>query len=609
MPMLKTASWHNNGTGWERYLTQENWEQTGSRAIDIFDEDNYNMVPPFGWAEQMNETREIFGHNLPTNRGPARTFYTQVIRPDHTSGNPADQSLELLQDLVRTYCKTHFADYEYAIIFHRNEQKETYTDETGHKNERVIGWQPGYHAHITWNSTNMATEAKYHVGIKELRQQWVDVQALAFKAGMSILPSGDEETIKEAIERAELTEQQGQAFQVAIDLSKAALDKTRPYLSRAELHNYEIGQVGWKVELRARIMHEVKRSGSFGQFQHRLRGHDFDVYPTPQGLIFVTPEGHRCRSSRLGGTFEPDYLERFYTDTTLIELRQSKESLPEKMPVYLRYAPRAYLQHEHEAIRVMRQESITEETDFKGRIDECAGRGREQAARLKKLAATLEIQNIVMAAARDVEETHDTYSQLATHSGRALIKYQREHADELVRYAHGRDILQANGADPDNTDPLYDDYNKLAGDYEQVREQVDKTAERLMRLQNAQKVVFGVVRAAAEAEDMQRRRTGRPAFSRRDRGAYHLSEAVFLRAGQNYAQTSIGLRKDTREKFRRAEAEMREILDRAPRDIAKEAQRLSEIEREEQARGLRVDSNQNVPTEALKQTIKHPIHL
>ncbi len=209
--MLKTIAGHTSARGICRYLTKKD------RALA---EDYLNIDVPegargFDWAAVMDETRRAFGNDLPWRGKRVRTYKHYVVSPD-----PKDAvSLEALRGLATAWAEEHFSEFEVAIVYHDD-------------NEREIP-----HAHVVVNNTNVETGR---------RLQDPDPKALA-------------ESLQSIAERQGLTAlRPPKAIGVAARAQRR--NPTREpdtyrseYVRRAEQELAARGEYSWTADIRARV--------------------------------------------------------------------------------------------------------------------------------------------------------------------------------------------------------------------------------------------------------------------------------------------------------------------------------------------------------------------
>ncbi len=115
--------------------------------------DTMNIMEERRWFEEMDETREAFGHNKPGRKG-ARCTYMQhqvlAFNPDECSCNGGPMTPERCMDYARDYVLSRYPDQEVVIVLHSERCK-------GDGSER-------YAAHMGINRSNLATGRRLDEG-------------------------------------------------------------------------------------------------------------------------------------------------------------------------------------------------------------------------------------------------------------------------------------------------------------------------------------------------------------------------------------------------------------------------------------------------------------
>lgn len=246
MPILKPIAHHEKTTYflW-KYLTK-NDRDIGRDFINC-----YEWAPiteQFVW-EQMDQTRELADNNRDWGSKKARTFYHFVISPD-----PRDKiTLSLLKDIVMSWCKAFFNEYECAIVYHDD-------------NEREIK-----HAHIVVNNTNLKTFKRVQIPnptllYNHLEKLARDRRLHSFVSTDGIAPG---KSIKlDKLQRQEIEKQEQLRRQKGIYPRKARNNtpKTKDQVKRI----VNDGRFSWVKDIRIRVLCAIKISNDEKSFKDAL---------------------------------------------------------------------------------------------------------------------------------------------------------------------------------------------------------------------------------------------------------------------------------------------------------------------------------------------------
>ena len=272
--MLKAIAGHTSARGICRYLTKKD------RALA---EDYLNIAAPegargFDWAAVMDETRRVFGNDIPWRGKRVRTYKHYVISPDPKDG----ASLSALRELATAWAEEHFSEFEVAIIYHDD-------------NERGIP-----HAHVVVNNTNIETGR---------RLQDPDPKALA-------------ESLQSIAERQGLTtlrppEATGVAARAQRRNPKRAPETYRSeYVRRAEQELVDRGEYSWTADIRARVRIARTVSRSEAEFRGILSAMGVTVSdnsPRAQRrdwiYAFADRPARRISGERMGLAYGREHLE------------------------------------------------------------------------------------------------------------------------------------------------------------------------------------------------------------------------------------------------------------------------------------------------------------
>lgn len=83
--------------------------------------DTQNIIDERRWFEEMDETREAFGHNRPGKAGSRCTYMQHQIlafNPDDCSCNGGKMTPERCIEYARDYLRAHYPDYEAVVVVH-----------------------------------------------------------------------------------------------------------------------------------------------------------------------------------------------------------------------------------------------------------------------------------------------------------------------------------------------------------------------------------------------------------------------------------------------------------------------------------------------------------
>lgn len=83
--------------------------------------DTQNIIDERRWFEEMDETREAFGHNKPGKVGSRCTYMQHQIlafNPDECSCNGGKMTPERCIEYARDYLRARYPDYEAVVVVH-----------------------------------------------------------------------------------------------------------------------------------------------------------------------------------------------------------------------------------------------------------------------------------------------------------------------------------------------------------------------------------------------------------------------------------------------------------------------------------------------------------
>lgn len=123
-----------------------------SEKHEALDLDSQNLNNPDNWAEEMERTREAFGHNEPGKKGSKCTYmYHQIIgfNPDECDVNGGKLSKNDCMAFAREWVETYYPNQEAAWALHLEHSKDG-TDR--------------YAVHIAINRTNIETGRRLDEG-------------------------------------------------------------------------------------------------------------------------------------------------------------------------------------------------------------------------------------------------------------------------------------------------------------------------------------------------------------------------------------------------------------------------------------------------------------
>ena len=83
--------------------------------------DTQNIIDERRWFEEMDETRETFGHNKPGKAGSRCTYMQHQIlafNPDECSCNGGKMTPERCIEYARDYLRARYPDYEAVVVIH-----------------------------------------------------------------------------------------------------------------------------------------------------------------------------------------------------------------------------------------------------------------------------------------------------------------------------------------------------------------------------------------------------------------------------------------------------------------------------------------------------------
>lgn len=124
-----------------RLKTYLDWDRDKALAHDT-----QNIIDERRWFEEMDETREAFGHNAPGKAGCKCTYMQHQIlafNPDECSCNGGKMTPEKCIEYARDYLRTRYPDYEAVVVVHLERCR-------GDGTSRLA-------AHIGLNRSNLAT--------------------------------------------------------------------------------------------------------------------------------------------------------------------------------------------------------------------------------------------------------------------------------------------------------------------------------------------------------------------------------------------------------------------------------------------------------------------
>lgn len=124
------------------------WDRDKALAHDA-----QNIIDERRWFEEMDETREAFGHNQPGRAGGKCTYMQHQIlafNPDECSCNGGRMTPERCIDYARDYLRTRYPDNEAVVVIHLERCR-------GDGSERFA-------AHIGLNRTNLSTGRRLDEG-------------------------------------------------------------------------------------------------------------------------------------------------------------------------------------------------------------------------------------------------------------------------------------------------------------------------------------------------------------------------------------------------------------------------------------------------------------
>lgn len=122
--------------------------------------DSQNLVDESRWAEEMDRTRETYGHNSPSRAGAAVTYmYHHVIgfNPDECSCNGGSMTPEKCMQFAREWVQGRYPNQEAVWVLHKEHCTADSTDR--------------YAVHVGINRTDLETGNRLHEGGWAARQR------------------------------------------------------------------------------------------------------------------------------------------------------------------------------------------------------------------------------------------------------------------------------------------------------------------------------------------------------------------------------------------------------------------------------------------------------
>ena len=116
--------------------------------------DSQNLVDESRWAEEMDRTREAYGHNSPSRAGAAVTYmYHHIIgfNPDECSCNGGPMTPEECMRFAREWVQGRYPNQEAVWVLHKERCAADSTDR--------------YAVHIGINRTDLETGNRLHEGL------------------------------------------------------------------------------------------------------------------------------------------------------------------------------------------------------------------------------------------------------------------------------------------------------------------------------------------------------------------------------------------------------------------------------------------------------------
>ncbi|GHT79326.1 hypothetical protein FACS1894104_3850 [Actinomycetota bacterium] len=252
MPMLKTITAHNGCSNIQRYLEKE-----GRALYQNF----HNIADETNWSRDMDETRELLGHNRYKNSVSYRHY---IISPDPWDGT----SITSLENLANRWADEHWADGQYVITIH------------------IDSGIP--HAHIVVNSSNIESGHKWHINDGDVIRLAKSVQDIGLEDGMTPLPD--------------------------IDGHSTNRDRTTPVrLSKSEERLIKQGIKPWKNTIRDAADVAITNAVDYSTFVNILRNrYGIETLRSRRDdneLTYVLPDGKKATSKSLGMAYTWPELE------------------------------------------------------------------------------------------------------------------------------------------------------------------------------------------------------------------------------------------------------------------------------------------------------------
>lgn len=244
MPMLKTITAHNGCSNIFRYLED-------GRALDKV---YVGLETPERWDLEMDDTREIAGHDKPTKKGRPISYRHFIL-----SADPLDKiSREEMLAYAQEWAESNLAGGQYAIFTH---------DHNGIK-----------HAHIILNATKLSTGRKWQFSNDDVKKLARSAQAIGKKYGLSQLPD--------------------------IDKKEQAASRRRERNVGLEEKMQARGQVSWKAGIREALRESLKEAACLKDVKRAMNDRGYDLYQTSRGITYVTAQGYKCRDKNLGTDYQ-----------------------------------------------------------------------------------------------------------------------------------------------------------------------------------------------------------------------------------------------------------------------------------------------------------------
>ena len=301
MAELKPINGHTKGMAKiQRYLE-------GPKAERLLAQDFLNLISfdkdrGLTWGRQMEITREEAGNDKPWHGKSPITFKHYVISPD-----PRDHcDLETLREVVMTWVRENFADYEVAVCYH--------DDNAGH----IL------HAHVVVNNTNLVTGKRLSSELTKSRAMGLNssLQNLCLEHGLSAFAE-DHASMNEAemassgknvsLKGDERGRKRWRDHREGKERGWAAAAPQRRASTRAstrkdirELGIIEREGTSWKEEIRERVDVARRMARSERELVAVLKLMGVGVKESAGGdLLFTHPDGggRSVRGARLGPAY------------------------------------------------------------------------------------------------------------------------------------------------------------------------------------------------------------------------------------------------------------------------------------------------------------------